>query len=172
METVSQAARVAGLFILDLFGAVVVPAILEGSVWRLIPVHSVAAVVVKEWCLSLPCSAFMGLMMYRFWRSGTSKWVWILPALWFGSEAIPYAARPDTHSVFSKNSGFWFHFSGAACATEISNCRDFYAFTVPLIRALSYSGAALLASCVLRPPLRAEVNSDTTTPGNEEPNHA
>ena len=172
MESVSRTFRVVGLFILDFLGAVVVPAILEGSVWRLIPVHSVAAVVVKEWCLSLPCAAFMGFMMYRFWRTGTSKWVWIFPALWFGLKAIPYATEPNTHSVLSENSGFWFHFSGAACAAEISNCRDFYAFTVPLIRALSYSGAALLASRILKPALRAEVNTGTTTSGNEEPNHA
>jgi hypothetical protein len=172
MESVARTFRAVGLLILDLLGAVVVPAMLEGTVWRLIPVHSVAAIVVKEWCLSLPCAAFMGFMMYRFWRSGTSKWVWVLPALLFALWAIPYATRSHTHSVFLENSGFWFHFSGAACAADVSNCRDFYAFTVPLVRALSYSGAALLASRVLRPPLRAEVNSDTTTSGNEEPNHA
>ena len=172
MESVSRTFRVVGLFILDFLGAVVVPAILEGSVGRLIPVHSVAAVVVEEWCLSLPCAAFMGFMMYQFWRSGTSKWVWIAPALWFGLWAILYAARPYTHSVFSKNSGFWFHFSGAACAADVSNCRDFYCLTVPVIRSLSYSGAALLASRVLSPPLRAQVNSDTATSGDEEPNHA
>ncbi len=171
MESVARFFRALGLLILDLLGDIVVPTILEGSVWRMFPVHSVAVVVIKEWCLSFLSATFMGFMMYRYWRSGTSKWVWTLPALWFALRALPYAAHSQMHSVLSEGSGFWFHFSGAACGAEVSNCQDFYSFTVPLIRALSYSGAALIASRVLG-PLRAEANLGTTKSGNEEPKDA
>ncbi len=171
MESVGRAFRAAGLLVLDLLGAVAVPGILEVTVWP-VPVHSVAAVVIKEWSLSIAFAAFMGFMMYRRWRSGTSKWVWILPALWFAFRAIPYAARSSANSVLSVDSGFWAHFSGAACgAADIFNCRDFYAFSVPLIRALSYSAAAMIASRVLEHGSRANANPNATAQGHEEPKH-
>lgn len=110
----------------------------------------------------MPCAAFMGFMMFRSWRSATEKWVWILPALWFAFRALPYAAL-HSHSVLSQDQGFWFHFSGAACGADISNCRDFYAFSVPLIRTLSYSAAAMLASRVLEHGSRANANPNATT---------
>jgi hypothetical protein len=139
------------------------------AVWRLLPVHSVMSAVLKEWSLGVLCAAFMGLMVYRIRRSATSKWVWVLSALWFGFRAIPYAARSGMPSVLGENSGFWFHFSGAACGVEVSSCRDFCGFTVPLIRALSYSGSALLASRILKPPpSHIESNINTTTEGNED----
>jgi hypothetical protein len=165
--------RTTGLFIMDLLTAVLGPAILEGSVWRLLPLHSVSAVVLKERCLDVTCAALMGFLMYRTWHSASSKWVWILPALWFAFRAIPYAGRSHVHSVFSQESGFWTHFSGAGCGAEVSDCRDFFSFAVPLIRALSYSGAAVLASRILKPPTAdARTNADTKTAGDENPTNA
>ena len=172
MEAISRTARIAGLSILDLLGAVLVPAIIEGSVWRLVPVHSVGAVVLKEWCLSVPIAAFMGFMMYRSWHSRSSKWVWIPVGFWFGLRALPFIFRPHVHGVLAENSGFWFHFSGAACSIDISNCHDFLVFSVPLIRALSYSIAALLASKILKPWSRAEAKNAPTTTGDENLTHA
>jgi hypothetical protein len=163
MESVARALRTLGLFILNLLGAIIVPAILEGSVWKLLPVHSVSAVVIKEWCLDLPVAAFMGFMMYRIWRSWTSKWVWVVPALWFGFRALPYAARASSHSVLANNPGFWFHFSGAACAVQASECRDFFAFTVPFVRSLSYSVAALVASRTLGPSPHSDGVTDSAS---------
>jgi hypothetical protein len=133
---------------LDLLGAVFVPAMLEGPFWRLLPVHSVSAIVLKVWCLRIASAAFLGFMMYKVWRSETSKWVWIFPVLWFGFRALPYSAH--VHTVFSEGDGFWAHFSGAGCTTQTSSCRDFFAFTVPLIGAVSYAGAALVASRLLK----------------------
>jgi hypothetical protein len=152
IESVPRILRVTGLLILDLLGAVVVPAILEGSVWRLIPVHSVAAVVLKEWFLGVPCAAFVGFMMYRKWGSATARWVWVLPAFWFAFSTIPHAVSRGRHSVLAQDGGFWFNFSGAGCVADVTKCRDFYALAVPFIRALAYSGAALLASRILKPP--------------------
>jgi hypothetical protein len=160
--------RSTGLFILDSLTAILGPAILEGSVWKLLPAHSVSAIVLKEWCLSVMCAALMGFLMYRTWHSRTSKWVWILPALWFAFRALPYLGRTHSHSVLFQEPGFWIHFSGAGCTTAVSSCRVFYAFTVPLIRALSYSGAALLAARILKPPpVHLKCNVDTKTAGDE-----
>jgi hypothetical protein len=147
----SRLLRSTGILVLDILGAVLVPAILEGSVWRIVPMRSLTGVLVKEWCLDLAVAAFMGSMMYRVYRSSTSKWVWTLPALWFAFRAIPYVARSQTGSVLSQNEGFWTHFSGAACASRAMDCLDFYAFSVPLIRSVSYAAAASVTSRLLKP---------------------
>jgi hypothetical protein len=149
-EAASRPLRAVGIFILDLLGAVIVPAILEGAVWRILPAHSLITVVVKEWCLDLAVAAFMGSMMYRVWRSGTSKWAWTLPALWFAFRAVPYAAHSHPESVLSHDASWWAHFSGGSCASPAMDCRDFFAFSVPLIRSISYSVAASITSRFLK----------------------
>jgi hypothetical protein len=150
-SSVSRPLRAAGLFVLDLLGAVIVPAIFEGEIWRLVHVHSPWAVIVKEWCFDLTVAAFMGFMMFRAWRSETSKWAWTLPALWFAFRAIPYAARVHPSSIFSANQSFLAHFFGGSCTSQEMDCRDFFAFSVPLMRSISYSLAALFASRLLKP---------------------
>jgi len=145
----SRPLRAAGIFILDLLGAVLVPAILESTIWRILPVHTALGIVVKQWCFDVTVAAFMGFMMYRSWRSATSKWAWILPALWFAFRALPYAAHEQ--GVLSASGGFWAHFSGASCAAQMSNCPDFLVFSVPLIRSVAYSASAWLASRILKP---------------------
>jgi hypothetical protein len=147
----SQFFRAAGVFVLDLIGAVIVPAMLEETVWRIIPVHSPQAVITKEWCLDLTVAAFMGFMMYRTWRSATSKWAWALPALWFAFRAVPYSARVHA-SVLSENQSFFHQFFGGSCASQEMDCRNFFSFSVPLIRSISYSLAALFASRFFKPP--------------------
>jgi len=159
----SRPLRAAGLFVLDLLGAVLVPAILESTIWRILPAHSAFAIVVKQWWLDVIVAAFMGFMMYRVWRSGTSKWAWVLPALWFAFRALPYAMRPPARGVFSGGNGFWDDFSGAGCSTEVVSCRNFFAFTVPLTRSVSYSASAFLASRLIKPVLQ----TDARHPSNE-----
>lgn len=164
----SRVVRAAGCFILDLFGAVLVPAMLEGSIWRALPVHTPTGVVVKVWSLDLATAAFVGFMMYRVWRSGTSKWVWIVPALWFALRALPFAAHSQARSVLWTNETFWAHFLGGSCASRAMDCGDFFAFTVPFIRSLSYSLAATVASRVLNPlPADPDLDHATKTERNQ-----
>jgi len=159
--SISRLPRTAGMFFLDLLGAVLVPAMVEGAVWRLLPVHSPLAVVVKEWCLDLTVAGFVGFMMYRSWHSATSRWVWALPALWFAFRAIPYAGVTHPSSVLSADESFWAHFSGGSCAARTMDCRDFFAFSVPFIRSVSYSASAWLASKILKPALNSATDSET-----------
>jgi hypothetical protein len=139
------------MFILDLLGAVLVPAIVESSVWNVLRARLPMAVIWEAWCLDLVVAAFIGFMMYRMWRSATSKWVWVLPALWFALSAVPYAGRSHPSSVLSSTGGFWAHSLGGSCASQVMDCRDFFAFSVPLIRSVSYSLAAAFASRILSP---------------------
>jgi hypothetical protein len=142
--------RILGLFLLDLSAAVFVPAIVEGGLWRLLPVHSAAAAITKELCLDLACASFFGFFMYLTWRSWTSKWAWTLSVLWFGFGAISYVTRTSTQSVLSNPESFWVDFSGAGCGGPPMRCRDFFSFTVPMVRTISYSGTAWFASRALR----------------------
>jgi hypothetical protein len=157
--------RVIGFFILDLFTATIGPAIVEAELWRF---HSPHAIVVKEWFLSITLAAFMGYLMYRTWKSNTSKWVWILPALWFGFGVIAYSGRPLAHSVLGQGDGFWAHFSGVSCGIEPTSCRDFYSFAVPFVRAISYSGGARLASRILESQPSHPEPSDSEPTVNEK----
>jgi hypothetical protein len=141
--------RAAGMLILDLFGAVLVPAILEGSIWRAFPVHTPMAIVVKIWCLDFVVASFMGFMMYRVWRSGTSKWAWVLPTLWFRFGAMLYAGHAHARSVLLQPDSFWSHFLGGRCASRALDCGEFFSFTIPFTRSLWYSLAAVVASRVL-----------------------
>jgi hypothetical protein len=130
-----RVARVGGWFILDAGGALLGTAIAESSLYRIFPVHSAADVLLKESSLSVLFAALIGFAAFWKWRSKTSKMVWILFVLWFGFGVV--VTR-------------WAQLSGAACSITLSkfDCQTFFLFTVPLIRGLSYSCGALLASWI------------------------
>jgi hypothetical protein len=146
---------------LDILAAMIGPAILGAPFSRLFPLRSIAGVILREWCLSLAFAAIIGFLMYRTWRSSTAKWAWVLPGLWWAVGAIAY--RQD--SVLWAGGSFWSEFSGVACGVNPISCRGFFAFTVPFIRAISYSAAALFASRILESRIGtpwSESNRNTT----------
>src|SRR3981081_3213350 len=67
-----------GAVILNTFVAVIGSAILEG-IGTVFHPHSIAALLWKEWSLSLLCAAFIGFSMWRTWRTSAAKYAWILP---------------------------------------------------------------------------------------------
>ena len=138
--------RAVGLFVIDTATAVIGPAVIETSIRRLFLPHSIPAIVLKEWCLSITLAAVMGWLMYRTWQSSTAQWIWVLAVLWFSFGALAFFGGPHESSVFFTGSTLWSNFSGIDCAGHPASCRDFFAFSVPLIRALSYSAAAWSAS--------------------------
>lgn len=97
-EPGSRSLRTAEIFVPDLLGALLVPAILRRKGYANIPFHS-AGHRGKAWCLDLVVGAFMGFMMYRTWRSNPSKWMWILPSLWFAFGVTLYSGT-GTRVVF------------------------------------------------------------------------
>lgn len=137
--------RVVGVFFLDSATAIFGPVIVETSIWKLFPFHSASGVVLREWCLSVTLAAGMGLLMYRTWQSTTAKWTWILPTLWFSFGTLTFFWLHPSNVFFSGNT-FWDNFSGSGCSVRRGTCRDFFAFTVPFIRAVAYSAGAWLAS--------------------------
>jgi hypothetical protein len=147
--TYMRTLRFAGAFALNLAIAVIGTAVIESDFWRLLRFRDPSVLILKEWFFSIVIAALFGFLMYWKRPSETSKWIWILPTLWFGFGAIVVGGQRQ--SIFSPGTGAWANLSRESCKLDASSCRAFFAFTVPLIRAVAYSVAALIASRFLRP---------------------
>ena len=169
----SRTLRIVGMFVLDAIVALFGTAILATSFSRIVSVHSIAGVIRREWIVSIVCAVFVGFFMYRTWRSGTSKWVWTIPTLWFIFGCLVVLASMREHSVFAGSSGsglgnFWIQLSGSDCGSGVHapGCRDFFVFTIPFVRAVSYSAGAFLSCRIYGPGLvRAAPRNVLSEPG-------
>ena len=137
--------KLVGLLLVNLVVAVIGTAILDTGMSRVIASHSIAAMVWKEFILSIVCAAFIGFGMWRTWRNSAAKWTWVLPAVWFAFGYLTIAGRGD---VWGRLSGF-----GSGSVLGAPDVRSFFLFTVPLVRAISYSVGASLSSLLY--PARA-----------------
>jgi len=135
--------KFSGTLLINLLVAVIGTAIIDTEVRRAFPTHTVSAIVWKEIILSVVCAAFIGFFMWRTWRSAAAKWVWVLPALWF---FVGYLTISGSPNVWGR---LWGFSSGSVLAAP--DARTFVAFTVPLIRAISYSVGASISSLIYRP---------------------
>jgi hypothetical protein len=132
--------RFCGALIINLLVAVVGTAILDTGVRRVIPTHTVSAIVWKEIIVSVVCAAFLGFFMWRTWRSTAAKWVWVLTALWFVFGYLTVAGSANV----------WGRFSGFSSGNALSgpDVKTFFGFTIPLIRAVCYSIGAYISALV------------------------
>ena len=71
--------RFFGVLILHTAVALIGTAFLESTLGRAFHPHSLAAILWKEWILSLLCAGFIGFFMWRTWKGSPAMWVWILP---------------------------------------------------------------------------------------------
>jgi hypothetical protein len=134
-----RALKFSGLLVVNLVVAIIGTAIMDTAVGKVIPVppHSIPAIIWREYILSIICAALIGFGMWRTWRNSVAKWIWIAAAAWFlfGLLAV---GRGD---VWGQLSGF-----GSKGVLIAPDVRAFFAFTVPLVRALSYSVGAYVSS--------------------------
>jgi len=128
--------RLIGNVVLDTIFAVFGTAVLASGIPRSVP-HSGADVIWRAWIVSTVIAGLLGILATRYRAAGTEVWAWLIPAGVFVCRASLYAFN---------RSGLVTHFSGYDCAIGLqkSDCTDFLVFAVPLIRAASYSTAALL----------------------------
>jgi len=134
-----------GLLLVNLVVAVIGTAILDTGMSRVIPSHSIAAILWKEFILSIVCAAFIGFGMWRTWRNSAAKWTWVLPPVWFAFGYLTIAGRGD---VWGRLSGF-----GSGSVLGAPDVRSFFLFTVPLVRAISYAVGAFLSSLLYPAPV-------------------
>jgi hypothetical protein len=137
-----------GFLLIDLAVAVIGTATLESAVQRMIPSHSVAAIVTKEIILSIDCAALIGFGMWRTWRNSAAKWTWVPAAVWF---AFGYLTMAGSTDVWGRLSGF-----GSGSVPSAPDVRSFVVFTVPLIRASFYSLGAYVSSLAYPPSMVPE----------------
>jgi hypothetical protein len=131
-----------GSLLINLVAAVIGTAILDTEVRGVIPTRTVDAIVWKEIILSIVCAAFIGFFIWRTWRSSAAKWIWVPAALWF---AFGYMVIARSANVWGRLSGF-----SSGSVLSAPDVRIFFTFTVPFIRAISYSMGAYISSLVYR----------------------
>jgi hypothetical protein len=126
-------------FLLDLSLVFIGIALIEYPFCRVIPVHSISAVILRRWALSIVCATGIGFLAHNLWKSHTAKWAWILPAFWFVFWAVVAVGAGESSAQFT----------GSACdSLASSNCRYFLFSTLPFIRAIFYSVGALISSSI------------------------
>lgn len=124
--------------LVNLVVAVIGTAMLDTGISKVIPSHSIAMVVRKEFILSIICAGLIGFGMWRTWRNLAAKWTWVLPAVWFAFGYLIVAGHGD---AFGRLSG-----TGSVSVLSAPDVRSFFSFTVPLVRAVSYSVGAYVSS--------------------------
>jgi hypothetical protein len=133
--------RLIGAFLSNLAIAVLGTTIVESSMLalsKIIRVHTVSGMEVRQLSLSLTIAALLGFFIGRR-RPTTAIWIWTLPIAFFGLGALLYIARPNT-GVLAEG-GFAQHFF----VPDLDDRRDFFLFTIPATRAAAYSLAAWLS---------------------------
>ncbi len=136
--------------------AVIGTATLDVSVRNAIPLHSTVAVVWEEYLVSLICAAGLGFAAWQKWGNSATKWTWVVPAAWFAFGFVVMAGHGPIFGrlLFAPRSD-----SVLYDANGRSFFRTFYAFTVPLIRGVSYSLGAYL-SALLMPRLSLGIRKE------------
>ncbi len=146
-----------GVFVLDTILAVYGTAISEGPFYRAIPAHTISIILWKSWYLDIAFATLIGFLMYRTWKSNSTRWVWVLPALWFGLGVLVRGSRPLPSALYEDSpfEYFWTQFSGIDCknGTKSLGCMKFFLFSVPLVRGISYSIGGLVSSRICNQPL-------------------
>jgi len=134
--------RLVGYVILNTLVALLGPAVLSSSLPPFHP-HTGVGIIQKAWITSIVFAGFLGVVAVRAVRLHAGKapeWAWVIPAVIFSWRALIY--------TLTRSTGFATHFSGYDCAIGLQthDCTEFLAVTIPLVRGLSYSTGARLAS--------------------------
>jgi hypothetical protein len=126
--------------------AVIGTAILDHGLWKAIPPpsHTVAGVMWKESLLSVVCAAGLGFSIRRFWHNSSTMYTWVPAMVLFVIGLIATAGHSDVL-------GRVFPF-GSGADLGPAEIRSFFAFTVPLIRSISYSVGSYLSSLLRASP--------------------
>lgn len=132
--------------VINLAIAVIGTAILDHGLWKAIPPpsHTIAGVMWKESLLSVVCAVGLGFSVWRVWRSSSTKYTWIPATAWF---VIGFVATARHSDVLGRVFPF-----GSGADIGPAEIRSFFAFTVPLIRSVSYAVGSYLSSLLRARP--------------------
>jgi hypothetical protein len=164
----SRKLRWLGMFVLDTTAAVFGTAIFESALYRAIPVHTILAILWKIWCLDITCATLIGFLMYRTWKSNSTKWVWVLPMLWFCLGVLVRGFRHSGNILYQDSAVGYFltQFSGVDCknGSRSPGCLNFFLFSIPLVRAIFYSIGGIVSSRIYTEPPGLETLAEASGP--------
>ena len=156
------------LFILvNVLIALIGTAVSETAIGSFFHPHSLSGVLWKEYALSMSCAVLLGFAVRRVWKTSAAKWTWMLPSLWFLIRVVPVLRATGSPSVLAHHNGISYQFSGLGCenGSGALECRNFFVFTIPFIRAVAYSiGAGL--SALLDPQATTSALDDARAEAN------
>jgi hypothetical protein len=156
--------RSLGMFMLNSLLALLGPTLVEAPLDKVIRFRLGVGVISTSWTFSILCAGLTAFFLGRAFRNSTAKWVWLLPTLWFG---IGIFGMDRSYGQTVLGETIWTHFSGISCSKTpgFGTCRDFFAFTIPAVRGISYSAGAFLSSHIYRH--FAATASDTKMSGGD-----
>src|SRR4051794_36341946 len=146
-----NALKFCALLVANFAVALMGPAVLDATIGRVIPAHTLATVLWKVWSLNILFAAVIGFGMWRSWQTKAAIWTWTVPTLWLAIFIFAFVNSGQS-SVFSPSptSQVASLFSGRECVYNNSavGCRYFFVCTVPFIRGVAYSVGAFLSSLI------------------------
>ena len=113
-------------------------AIVESTISSVFRVHTLSAILGKEYLLSAMCACSLGYLVYRRWQAVSAKWIWVIGVSWLAFRAIPL--------MFAEHTSAWSALSGSGCADTADGCMNWFVFTIPSLRLTAYSAGAALCS--------------------------
>jgi len=146
-ESLINSLKFLGALVLSTLVALFGTAAVGSPISRALRPHTIAGVLEREWILSIVVAGVLGFFVWRSWKFAASRWVWVLPTVWFGLRFILALTEPSYHSVFV-HKNLWTRFSGLECAEgpRAPGCVDWFLFTLPFVRGAAFSIGAWLAS--------------------------
>lgn len=133
--------RLAGLFLANLFAAVVGTSVLTA----LTPVRSTFSVLLASEFVAAFAVGYLG---YLILKSDTAKWVWIAGLLWFGQRAVALWMNQSTVRAITGSHGTFPLLHPGPDAQSVS---DWITYTLIFLRTIFYSVGAFLCSRFARP---------------------
>jgi hypothetical protein len=139
--------KFASFVVIHLIIAVIGTAILDTSLHRRLatPCHSFSTIIWTECLLSIVCAIGLGFSVWRIWPNSAAKYTWVPATAWF---AIGFVATLGRNEVLGRLFPF-----GSGASFGPAEIRSFFAFSVPLIRAICYSLGAYISSLLRAAPV-------------------
>jgi hypothetical protein len=148
MPAAAKFVRTTGLYLLNLVVAAVVTDMLASPFLHTASDGTMATMLKRDVVNGL--AAFgLGYFVYRRWRQGSSKWVWVAGFCWFGQRAVRLWFAPSPFGILYPDHTVFRQLSGSGCNSEmIQSCSDWIVYTLPLLRTTFYSFGAFCCSIV------------------------
>ncbi|MBZ5608774.1 MAG: hypothetical protein LAP38_10975 [Acidobacteriia bacterium] len=141
MITAAKLVRGAGVFALNMLIALVVTEVVVFP-FKHFNVETRRESILREDFLSSVAAFGLGYVVFRRWRTSSSKWVCLAGLCWFGWGAIQaWIAQQAAASVLYRSHVDLWRMSGMGCY-DFASCRDWLDYTLPLLRTVLYSAGA------------------------------